>query len=175
MNLKVEDSFKSTLDKLSSFDKNVVDKTNKVANKAKSKMIKFGADNYEISTDDISETINYRKADITRSIAKLNIRGSRLSMRRFKVKANKTSPLQVGVKKGSLKPLLRGFLQKGNNGKEVVFKRIYGIRTPIAAVRSLSVPQMLGSDKAKSVFEKTVSESLKKEISSDLDKLLKGD
>lgn len=138
--------------------------------KVKTKISESTSSKYYINAKDVNEAIKIIRP--SKESVYLKVRGRRFSMSRFNVIHSRSSPLKVEVIRGQQKVLKRGYLAYGKHGIEHVFKRKYadGERYPIRVVRSLSIPQMLGSKEAIKTFEKEAF----KEIEDKMERILRG-
>lgn len=115
---------------------------------------------YAIKGADVKKTIRKYKAKKGQLSARLESKGSPLSLTHFPHKPettviarslgvrHKRAQVKVKIKKGSMQPMKvdpKAFLQKAN-GATNIFKRVGDERKPIVVLKTLSVPQMITNE-----------------------------
>ena len=143
--------------------------TNRVINMTKTDIKRKAREKYTAKAGELTKSIKTIKSGMGGIIVSS---GSPLPLTAFKMnpaKATKTKKqLRAEVKRGSRKPVKRGFLtSKGP------YQRTGLRRYPIKPVYSLSHPQMLGEDSILESIEKNAEENLEKRLKHEIERILK--
>lgn len=161
-----------------------VEATNKVAENLKDFASEYASKEYYITKNEVSENINILWANKNKSHATLMLRGRKFSLQRFAFTSSKTQTLQAGALRGNLAPIKRAWtMTSSKNGEFHIFavkKKFLDDpkearkKENITVLRGVSIPQMLGTDRALEKFNKKVFSELERELGNGFDNVLRG-
>ncbi len=138
---------------------------------------------YAIKGSDVKKTIRKYKAKKGQLSARLESKGSTLSLTHFPHKPETTvisrslgvkhpkAQVKVKIKKGSMKNVgvdPKAFLQKAN-GATNIFKRVGDERKPIVVLKTLSVPQMITNETVGVDIQKIAQDKMNERITHEVD------
>lgn len=159
---------------------------NSTARKARTQLVKAARSTYIISSNELKQSMEYRKPTTRNLTAKIVVRGHIRDLMKYKVTPN--SPPQKGSKiprntkakvlrKNPMRPLIKNgikaFVTQFKSGHIAVAQRVTKNRLPIATLYSTSIPKMFSS--GGTVMESTLPEIEKMygdEISKQLEKAI---
>jgi hypothetical protein len=133
---------------------------NRIARDAKTAIVTDVTGRYNIKKSDISTKITIVPSTPRNLVARIRAAGRRLTVHRFNAReSGMAHGTVVTIVRGQSKVITGAFIQKVN-GMKMVLKRKGDKRYPIDAVRTISVPEMVGT--------KTVGKTLNEFISAKL-------
>ena len=130
---------------------------------------------YTVKAKDVRKTISLQKANEEDLTASLTSRGRPLSLASFAHKpqndttGSKRKPVTVAVRRGTFKPIDRGFIWKGH-----IFKRVGKARLPVQFLYAPSIPVMLSQDNISSAVKERISADFEKRLEHETGRLLGG-
>lgn len=150
--------------------------SNDVAEKVKDFIGDYASKEYYIDKNVVTDAIRIFKASGSKE-ASLLLRGRRFSLIRFNVSSSKSQTLQAGVIRGNQKAIPRAFVMKGKNEISHVFFRKYSsskLKNALEVLRSVSIPQMVGTDRALKKLEPFMKSEIENELNKKIGNLLRG-
>lgn len=138
---------------------------------------------YAIKGADVKKTIRKYKAKKGQLSARLESKGSPLSLTHFPHKpettviarslgvSHKRAQVRVKIKKGSMQPMKvdpKAFLQKAN-GATNIFKRVGDERKPIVVLKTLSIPQMITNETVGVDIQKLAQDKMNERLTHEVD------
>lgn len=151
---------------------------NRAAENARTNAVKKAREEYEIKAKDVRGTISITKANKSFLGARVESKGERIPLDRFKVSPKNPRPkkppkvLKVAVKKNGLKDLIGAFVADIHGNK--VFTRKGKSRLPIERLFGPAVPQMLGNQDVKAFIESEAQKVFDKRLDHEIQRVLEG-
>lgn len=152
---------------------------NRVTRSAKTEAVRQVRDEYTAKAGAINKTIKVTRANPNNLSAKIESRGSSMSLLDFRVNPKKPSPrrrspITVEVRRGSKKPIEGAFVQRMGNGGVGVFARVGSARLPIRKLFGPAVPVMLNNDSVVEAVQRRAEEQLESRIGHEMNRVLGG-
>ena len=162
-----------------------VEATNRVAENLKNFASEYASQEYYITKNEVASNINVLWASRNKAHATLLMRGRKFSLQRFTFTSSRTQTLQAGAIRGNLTPIKRAWtMTSSRNGEFHIFavKKQFmddpiesRKKKNITVLRGVSIPQMLGTDRALEKFDIKVRSELERELGTGLDRILRGE
>lgn len=155
---------------------------NDTAKKANRRLAKKAQETYTVKTGGFTKAMKIKRATLGNLEAELRATGGTLALNKFKVSpasvrkgSEKPSVTKAKViKANGMKPLVKGDLKAFVNRFGVV-QRKGKERLPIKALRSNSIPKMLGSEKrVYGIVKPQIGSDLKDNVNKQINKVLGG-
>lgn len=155
---------------------------NNVSKELQEHISNYASKEYYIDKKSVFEATKILWANKRKPWATIMLRGRKFSLRRFHLVSSKTAPLQVGVIRGRSSTIQRAWLMRSSKNAEL---HVFAVKKDrkdkpsrskkdIEVLRGVSIPQMIGTERAmKSLNEKLVAE-IDKEAERGLNRILGG-
>lgn len=139
--------------------------------------------NYAITSTEVEKTLSVKKANFKSPIGFIRSKSPRLSLYKFFKSKKADGTLLVKVKKrekrkavvGKVNLYGRPFLATMKNGHRGIFQRKASDReATIQDLKTVSVPQMLGTESVEEYVEDKAPKILEKNFDREIDRILKG-
>lgn len=141
--------------------------------------------NYAITSSKVENTLSVKKANYTSMIGYINSKSDRLSLYKFFSSKKSDGTIFVRVKKKEKRKKVKGkdylfgkpFTATMKNGHKGIFQRKSKNRAEASRIqdlKTLSIPQMLGTESIQEYINGKAPEILEKNMDKEIERILKG-
>lgn len=160
--------------------------TNETAKQARMLLGNKAREAYEVKKAGANKSMTIKKATAGNPVAVITAKGRPIPLKQFKASPASYNPSKRpkvvkarAIRSGNMKPLekdgRKGFIAKMKSGHVGIFYRLNGSRFPIQQYYSVSMPNMLKSEKlVYGVLEPTIQGILDKQVERQIKRVLAG-